>query len=94
MESLLNVKNADAAPALWGSISLWAEFFHFVLFWTTGPFIGQQGTHPIAVSIFLFGWLLGFVGGFCAIIGLFKDRTKWLSIAGLILFPLSIIVTI
>jgi hypothetical protein len=56
--------------------------------------IGQEGVHPVPVAIFFFAWLLGFIGGVCAIVGLFKDKRKWLSAIGLALFPFSVLVTV
>jgi len=66
------------------------------LFWISGPvaFGSGKGPHPIAASIFLFAWLLGFAGGALAIAGLFKDESKWLSVLALILFPFSILVVV
>jgi hypothetical protein len=83
-----------AASGHWGNTALCAEFFHFVLFWTSGPILFQKGIHPIAVCIFVFGWLLGLIGGACAIVGLFKDEKKWPSVLGLVLFPFSIFVAV
>jgi hypothetical protein len=50
--------------------------------------------HPIAARVFLFAWLLGFVGGALAVAGLFKEESKWLSVLALILFPFSILVLV
>jgi hypothetical protein len=66
------------------------------LFWIFGPIVfgAEKGSHPIAASVLLFAWLLGFVGGALAVAGLFKDESKWLSVLALVLFPFSILVTV
>jgi hypothetical protein len=81
---------------LWGCTALAAEVLHFVLFWITGPilFASDKGPHPVAGLIFFFAWFLGFVGGACAITGLYRDESKWTSILGLVIFPFSIIVLV
>jgi hypothetical protein len=85
----------SSSPSIWGSAALAAEILHFILFWITGPIAFEgKGSHPIAASVFLFAWLLGFAGGALAIAGLFKDESKWLSVLALVLFPFSILVTV
>jgi hypothetical protein len=57
-ENIINDK-IYAAPATWGSVAISVELLHFVLFWTVGSVMGQEGAHPIAVAIFFFAWLFG-----------------------------------
>ena len=84
----------SSSPPIWGSAALAAEILHFILFWICGPLAFGAGTHPIAASVLLCAWLLGFVGGTLAIAGLFRDQSKWLSGLALALFPFSILVTV
>ena len=86
----------SSTPPVWGCSALAAEILHFILFWISGPiaFGSDKGSHPIAASILLFAWLLGFVGGALAVAGLFKDESKWLSVLALVLFQFSILVTV
>jgi hypothetical protein len=83
-----------SSPPIWGGAALAAEILHFILFWTFGPitFGPNRSSHPIAASIILFAWLLGFVGGGLAVTGLFKDESKWASVLALLIFPFSILV--
>jgi hypothetical protein len=66
------------------------------LFWISGliTFGVAKGSHPIAASVFLFAWLLGFAGGALAVAGLFKDESKWPSVLALVVFPFSILVAV
>jgi hypothetical protein len=84
----------SSSPPIWGSAAIAAEILHFILFWISGPFAFGAGSHPIAASVFLFAWLLGFVGGALAVAGLFKDENRWVSGLALVLFPFSILVTV
>ena len=85
-----------SSPPIWGGAALAAEILHFILFWMVGPilFRSDKGSHPIAASIILFAWLLGFVGGGLAVAGLFKDKSRWASVLALVLFPFSILVLV
>ena len=80
----------------WGRLSLGVELAHFILCWSSGAIIfgTEKGPHPILVSVFFFGWFLGFVGAVSPIVGLFRDASKWASLLGLVLFPISVIVTV
>jgi hypothetical protein len=86
----------SSSPPIWGCAALAVEILHFILGSISGPIIfgSDRGSHPIAASVFLFAWLLGFAGGALAITGLFKDESKWQTVLALLLFPFSILVIV